>query len=155
VTRCGDAIDVRGDARDPRCGQVKRVLVAVVGGLLLLAGAALLVLPGPGFVLVAAGLAVLATQFAWAARPLDYAKRRANQGLDEVATSWVRAGAALLCAAFLVLAGVLEIAGVDLPIITALSAILLIASGAFLLGSIIYARHPSTPPGRRGAADPP
>jgi hypothetical protein len=38
------------------------------------------VLPGPGFVLVAAGLAVLATQFEWARRPLD-AKDKAQQGI--------------------------------------------------------------------------
>lgn len=49
---------------------MKRVALVVVGGALTLAGVALLVLPGPGFVLVAAGLALLATQFAWATRPL-------------------------------------------------------------------------------------
>ena len=42
---------------------VKTTVIAVLGGLLTLAGIALLVLPGPGFVLVAAGLAVLATRF--------------------------------------------------------------------------------------------
>ena len=78
---------------------MKRSVVAVVGGLLTLTGIALLVLPGPGFVLVAAGLAVLATQFAWAKRPLDYATNKAHQGMDEVARSRLRAiGTALFAA---------------------------------------------------------
>jgi hypothetical protein len=38
----------------------------VAGGLLLLVGAALLVLPGPGLLVIAAGLAVLATDYQWA-----------------------------------------------------------------------------------------
>jgi asparagine N-glycosylation enzyme membrane subunit Stt3 len=58
---------------------VKTAVVAVLGGLLTLAGIALLVLPGPGFVLIAAGLAVLAAHFSWAKRPLDYASPGAHQ----------------------------------------------------------------------------
>ena len=74
--------------------QVKTAVVAVLGGLLTLAGVALLVLPGPGFVLVAAGLAVLATRFPWARKPLDYAKDKAQEGVQEVAKSpWRAAGA--------------------------------------------------------------
>ena len=66
---------------------MKTVVIAVLGGLLTLAGIGLLVLPGPGFVLVAAGLAVLATRFSWAKRPLDYAKDKAEQGIEEVGRS--------------------------------------------------------------------
>jgi uncharacterized protein (TIGR02611 family) len=53
----------------------KRTAVMVVGMLLLSAGVALLVLPGPGLLLIAAGLAVLGTEFVWAERTLDAAKR--------------------------------------------------------------------------------
>lgn len=49
----------------------RRVLVSVGGGLVLAAGAAMLVLPGPGLVVIAAGLALLATEFVWARRLLD------------------------------------------------------------------------------------
>ena len=55
----------------------KRTAVMVVGGLLVVAGVALLVLPGPGLLLIIAGLAVLATEFVWAERVLDSTKRRA------------------------------------------------------------------------------
>jgi uncharacterized protein (TIGR02611 family) len=118
---------------------VKRIVVGVLGAVLTLAGVALLVLPGPGFVLVAAGLAILATQFEWARRPLDSAKDRAKQGLDEVARSKFRAGLAIAGAASLLVVGVLDFAGVDLPLVNALSAVLLIASGLFLVGTVIYA----------------
>jgi uncharacterized protein (TIGR02611 family) len=43
---------------------------------LILVGLALLVLPGPGILTIAAGLAVLATEFTWAATTLEWMKRR-------------------------------------------------------------------------------
>jgi uncharacterized protein (TIGR02611 family) len=124
---------------------LKRVAVAVVGGALTLAGIALLVLPGPGFVLVAAGLAVLATKFAWAARPLEYAKDKAQVGMDEVAQSKRRTALAGAGALALLVAGVLEIAGVDLPLVNVVTAAMLLISGIGLIGTLVYAW-------RRGAA---
>lgn len=49
-------------------GSWRRLGTAVLGGALLGVGAALLVLPGPGLVLVVAGLSVLARQYEWAHR---------------------------------------------------------------------------------------
>lgn len=46
--------------------RARKIVVGVVGGLLLAAGIAMLVLPGPAFVLIPAGLVVLATEFHWA-----------------------------------------------------------------------------------------
>ncbi len=46
----------------------KRVGIAVAGGVLLGAGLVMMVTPGPGLLVMAAGLAVLATEFAWAER---------------------------------------------------------------------------------------
>jgi tellurite resistance protein TerC len=40
--------------------------IAVIGGTVLLLGIALIVLPGPAFLVIPAGLAILATEFAWA-----------------------------------------------------------------------------------------
>jgi uncharacterized protein (TIGR02611 family) len=121
--------------------RMKTVVVAVLGGLLTLAGIALLVLPGPGFVLVAAGLAVLATQFEWAKKPLDYAKDKAQQGIEEVGKSPWRAAGATIAALVLIVLGVLALAGVDLPLVNTLSAVVLIVSGLFLIGTIFYARR--------------
>ena len=54
------------------------VAAGVLGGVPLLDEIAFLVLPGPGFVRVAAGLAVLAKRFEWACKPLDFAKGEAQ-----------------------------------------------------------------------------
>ena len=56
----------------------KRVAVAVVGFVLLGGGLVMMVTPGPGLLLIVAGLAVLATEFAWAERWLDKAKEKAS-----------------------------------------------------------------------------
>jgi tellurite resistance protein TerC len=54
-----------------------RLIILVVGGSVLAVGVAMIVLPGPAFVVIPAGLAILATEFVWARRLLrrvrDYA----------------------------------------------------------------------------------
>jgi hypothetical protein len=120
---------------------VKTTVIAVLGGLLTLAGIAMLALPGPGFVLVAAGLAVLATRFSWAKKPLDYAKDKAKAGVEEVCKSPWRAAGSVLAALVLVALGVVSLAGVDLPFVNVFMAISLILSGLFLVGTVVFARH--------------
>lgn len=63
----------------------KRIAVSLVGALLLLAGVVMMVTPGPGGLAVIAGLAVLASEYAWARRALDSAKRRADRARRRVA----------------------------------------------------------------------
>ncbi len=48
----------------------RKIAVTLVGGSLLVVGIVLLFLPGPGIAVILAGLAVLATEFAWAERRL-------------------------------------------------------------------------------------
>jgi uncharacterized protein (TIGR02611 family) len=62
----------------------KRIAVTVAGGAVLLAGIALLVLPGPGWLLIFIGLGILATEYVWAERLLKAAKRKAEQAKDKV-----------------------------------------------------------------------
>ena len=45
---------------------LRRIIVAVIGGTILLIGIALIVLPGPAFVVIPLGLVILASEFAWA-----------------------------------------------------------------------------------------
>jgi uncharacterized protein (TIGR02611 family) len=59
-----------------KSGPVRRVARMIGGWTLLAVGAALLVLPGPGLLVIAAGLALLATEYAWAARLLAKVKER-------------------------------------------------------------------------------
>lgn len=62
--------------------QMKRILVGIIGTTVLLIGIALLVLPGPAFIIIPAGLAILATEFVWAKNLLqkvrDRFKRKEN-----------------------------------------------------------------------------
>ena len=58
---------------------VRKLFVGVVGTTVLLIGLALLVLPGPAFVVIPLGLAILATEFVWARRWLDKAREWFNK----------------------------------------------------------------------------
>jgi Putative transmembrane protein (PGPGW) len=62
----------------------KRIAVSVVGFVLLLAGLIMMVLPGPGILVIIAGLAVLATEYVWAQRALNFAKEKAEQAKYKV-----------------------------------------------------------------------
>jgi uncharacterized protein (TIGR02611 family) len=62
----------------------KRIGIAVVGGFLVVAGIALLVLPGPGWLVIFLGLGILATEFVWAERLLNKAKEKAQQAKSKV-----------------------------------------------------------------------
>ncbi len=70
--------------RNPALNQTWRIGVLVTGGLVILAGLAMLVLPGPGWAAVFVGLAILATEFAWAKRLLDRTRARVR-GMAEKA----------------------------------------------------------------------
>ncbi len=56
----------------------KRAGIFVVGWVIVLAGVAMLVLPGPGLLVIIAGLSVLGIEFAWAAKLRDQAKDKAK-----------------------------------------------------------------------------
>jgi hypothetical protein len=62
----------------------KRIAVTIAGGAVLLAGVALLVLPGPGWLLIFIGLGILATEYVWAERLLKAAKRKATEAKEKV-----------------------------------------------------------------------
>ena len=66
----------------------KRIAVTVVGGALVLLGLAMLVLPGPGIVVVVLGFAVLGTEYVWAASALERTKQVAGKA-GEVAKKGV------------------------------------------------------------------
>ena len=59
-------------------------VVLIVGGTVLLIGAAMIVLPGPALLVIPAGLAILATQFVWARRLLDRVRTEMQEGVGRV-----------------------------------------------------------------------
>ncbi|GAA2793122.1 TIGR02611 family protein [Crossiella cryophila] len=80
--RWGFAARIRGN---PTLRLVFRIAVGVVGGLVLALGVVLIPYPGPGWLVVFAGLAILATEFAWAGKALTYAKSKYDAW-----THWLR-----------------------------------------------------------------
>jgi len=66
---------------------VKRVITIIIGMTVLLFGIALLVLPGPAFIVIPIGLAILATEFAWARHTLRIVRESAEKGADKLGLS--------------------------------------------------------------------
>lgn len=58
--------------------QLKRMLVLVIGGTLIIVGLAMIFLPGPATVVIPLGLGILATEFIWAKRLLVSTMERAR-----------------------------------------------------------------------------
>jgi uncharacterized protein (TIGR02611 family) len=78
---------------DPAKYRLYRILVAVVGSLLILLGAATGWLPGPGGIpLALLGLAVLASEYEWAHRLLQWAKEKVHEAGERARRQprWVR-----------------------------------------------------------------
>jgi len=57
-------------------GQAKRLIVIVFGFTVLIAGVAMIMLPGPAVIVIPIGLAILATEYIWARKLLDMVKER-------------------------------------------------------------------------------
>ncbi len=62
-----------------------RAFYVLVGFTLVAAGAGMLVLPGPAFVVIPIGLAMLSLEFVWAERMLDKALERAQVAQERAA----------------------------------------------------------------------
>ncbi|MEU8342450.1 Putative transmembrane protein (PGPGW) [Actinomadura meyerae] len=84
----------------------RRGAILVGGGLVLLTGVALLVLPGPGLLLVLAGLLILAREFPAVDRYVEPVRERAIQAAEESVTSWWRLTGSILTGLALFAAGV-------------------------------------------------
>jgi len=84
----------------------KRIAALIGGGLLLVIGAVLLVLPGPGLLLVLAGLIILANQFPAVDKYVDPVEKRAMQAMEESVASPLRIAASVLAGLALIGAGI-------------------------------------------------
>lgn len=67
-----------------------RVVVFVVGVAVIIGGLIMLVTPGPGWLAVIAGFALLATEFGWARRALGRAKKAGQAAKDKALDPRVR-----------------------------------------------------------------
>jgi tellurite resistance protein TerC len=68
----------------------RRIVIALIGGTVLLIGLAMTVLPGPAFVVIPAGLAILGVEFAWARRWLRTLREKADGLVDGVRSAYAR-----------------------------------------------------------------
>jgi tellurite resistance protein TerC len=66
----------------------KRIVIAMVGGTVLLIGLAMLVLPGPGLLVIPIGLGILGIEFAWARVWLRKVKAKSGEIVDAVSSKW-------------------------------------------------------------------
>ena len=93
----------------------RRIVLEVVGWTLVVAGIAALVLPGPGLLMLAAGLVVLSQEYEWAERRLEPIKVRALRGAAEGVENWIRITMSVTLAVGLIACGVLWIWGPETP----------------------------------------
>ncbi|MET9608990.1 TIGR02611 family protein [Streptomyces sp. NPDC006512] len=84
-----------------------QVGVFIVGLAVIGAGIAMLVLPGPGWVAIFAGLAIWATEFAWAHLVLRWTKRKVSEAAQKALDPKVRRRNIILTSVGLVIAGAL------------------------------------------------
>lgn len=73
--------------------RAKKVLVAIIGGTVVLVGIITIPYPGPGWLTVFIGLGILATEFKWAAGVLKYARGKYDLWVEWLARQswWIKA----------------------------------------------------------------
>lgn len=140
------------DANEPRqlfSRWVKRRAIEAAGWLLIVAGGAALVLPGPGLLCLVGGLALLSLRYAWAKRLLRPVRARAFLLASKGVQTWPRIVSSMLGGLVLVGIGIVWGVGSPVPRWWPLEArwwlpggwgtgITLIASGGFAWGMIVY-----------------
>ena len=99
----------------PGSAHVRRIVLEVVGWILVVAGIAALVLPGPGLLMLFAGLVVLSQQYEWAERRLDPVERMAKRAAAEGVETWPRVALSTLGGLAILGFGVLWIVDPDAP----------------------------------------
>ena len=94
-------MNLRSFIKRTKAGQlIWRIFIGALGGTITVLGAIALVAPGPGVLILLAGLGILASEFAWASRAVSKTKTIAQTAADKVGMpTWVKylifAGAAL------------------------------------------------------------
>jgi hypothetical protein len=140
-------MSTRTYARKP--GLVRKVIFGVAGGLLLFAGIALLILPGPGLLLVLAGLVVLASVFPSVQRFVAPVRTRAVKAMEESVASPLRLVFSISTGLVLIGAGVVWGLWPNLPLGGWTTGMSLILSGLILLALLLISYRRVTQ-GRRG-----
>lgn len=135
--------------KPPGSGTVRRIVLETLGWVLVLAGIAALVLPGPGLLMIFAGLVILSQEYEWAERRVEPVKKKALRGAAEGVENWRRITLSTALAIGLIACGVLWIWDPDAPSWWPLderwwlpggwaTGLTQVASGVIALGLIVY-----------------
>jgi hypothetical protein len=119
----------------------KKVGSGALGGVLLIAGVALLVLPGPGLLLVLAGLLVLATAFPAAWRFVGPVQERARKAAERNVSTRPRLAFSTLTGIALIATGIVWWLVPTLPLGGWPTGSSLILSGIILLALLVISYH--------------
>lgn len=92
---------------DKVSGTVKRIVLETIGWLMVLAGIAALVLPGPGLLLLFGGMVLLSQQYEWAERRLRPVEVAALRTAAESVSTWPRIAMSVAGGLSIVAVGVL------------------------------------------------
>ncbi|MEJ2863619.1 PGPGW domain-containing protein [Actinomycetospora flava] len=117
---------------------LRRVAMTVLGVLLVAVGVLLLVLPGPGLLLVLAGLVVLANEYPWARRWTEPVRRQAIAAARASVATRPRMAWTAMVGVALVVSGVVWSTVESLPFGGVATGSGLILSGLILLGLLVY-----------------
>jgi hypothetical protein len=127
---------------------VRKTAITILGWVLVLVGVAALVLPGPGLLLLLAGLVVLSQEYEWAERRVEPVKKRAFDVAQSGVASYPRIALSALGALALIAAGVVWWMNPEIPEIGPIGPRLpfggwatgstLILSGLIALGLLLY-----------------
>ena len=117
---------------------MKRLVVTVLGVALLGVGVVLLVLPGPGLLLVLAGLVVLASEFPGLERYVDPVRTRAMKAAEDSVSSPLRIAGSVTAGLLLIAAGVVWGTQPSLPLGGWSTGTSLILSGLVLLALLAW-----------------
>lgn len=113
---------------------MKKFAVTIGGIALLAVGLAMMVLPGPGILVIVAGLAVLATEYAWARSLMDRARTQAEKAqAAAVASRWRIAGTVVFAVGMLALGIAMLPVDVDIPFWSGITGGVLIVTALILL----------------------
>ncbi|MDX6285993.1 MAG: hypothetical protein QOG53_1478 [Frankiales bacterium] len=119
---------------------IRRGLIAILGLAVVALGIVLLPLPGPGFLVIAAGLAILATEFEWAERWLDQVRDRALEAAEQATKNWWSATLTVLSALGMLAVGIyIFLAPPDIKFMSKGTGIGVIIGALAALATAIYA----------------
>jgi hypothetical protein len=119
-------------------GLARRIFVTVAGLALCVAGVGLLILPGPGLLLLLAGLVLLANEYPWARRMTAPVRRQAIRSAAQSVASPLRISVTVLCGLALIAAGIVWIVVPALPFGGVATGSSLIVSGIVVVALLVY-----------------